>query len=98
MPFALPISAEDIADALFMSVTTLIGFLIGGVIGLVVGLFAGYAYLDLTSRIADLEATVNSLARDRSDLRERVAELEADRDDATDRDNATGGDDRPDDR
>ncbi|MGQ3328983.1 MULTISPECIES: bZIP transcription factor [Halorubrum] len=86
MPLALPISAEDVADALFMSVTTLVGFLVGGVIGLAVGLFAGYAYLDLTSRIADLEAAVNSLVRERDDLRERVAELEAARDVATDRD------------
>jgi|GEM_PF-3326997 len=90
MPRSLPISAEDIADAFFMMVTTLVGFLIGGVIGLVVGLFAGYAYLDLTNRIADLEATVNALVRDRDDLRERVAELEAGRDDATDRDNRPG--------
>ncbi|WP_144923829.1 hypothetical protein [Halorubrum salsamenti] len=87
MPLSLPINAEDIADAFFMAVTTLVGFFIGGVLGLVVGLFAGYAYLDLTNRIADLEATVNALVRDRNDLRERVAELEADRDDATDRDN-----------
>jgi len=86
MPLALPISAEDIADALFMSVTTLVGFLVGGVIGLAVGLSAGYAYLDLTARIADLEAAVNSLVRERDDLRERVAELEAAREDATDRD------------
>ncbi|KDS91301.1 hypothetical protein FK85_03950 [Halorubrum saccharovorum] len=79
MSLALPVSAEDVIDALFMAVTTLVGFLVGGVVGLAVGLFAGYAYLDLTSRIADLEAAVNGLARERDELRERVAELEDDR-------------------
>ncbi|WP_434522654.1 hypothetical protein [Halorubrum sp. AS12] len=79
MPIALPVSAEDVADALFMVVTSLVGFLIGGVVGLAVGLFAGDAYLDPTSRIADLEAAVNGLTRERDESRERVAELEDDR-------------------
>jgi len=94
MPLALPISTEDVVDALFMSVMAFVGFLGGGVVGLVVGLFAGYAYLDLTARIADLEGAVNSLLRERDDLRERVAELEADRDDATNGDDGSEGRDR----
>ncbi|MUW14557.1 hypothetical protein GJ633_07625 [Halorubrum sp. CBA1125] len=77
---ALPsISADDVADAVFLAATSVAGFLVGGVVGLVLGLFAGYAYLELLSRVADLEATVNALIREKEDLRERVETLEADR-------------------
>ncbi|GAA0537217.1 hypothetical protein ABNG02_12410 [Halorubrum ejinorense] len=77
---ALPIGFDDLADALFMLLTTAVGFLLGGVVGLVVGLSAGYAYLELLSRVADLEATVNALVREKEDLRDRVETLEAEGD------------------
>ncbi|MFD1569931.1 hypothetical protein [Halorubrum laminariae] len=76
MTSALPISIDDIVDAAFMLLTTAVGFLLGGVVGLVVGLFAGHAYLGLLSRVADLEATVNALIREKETLRERVETLE----------------------
>ncbi|MFC6752758.1 bZIP transcription factor [Halorubrum tibetense] len=78
MVLALPVDAEDIFDALFLSVMTLVGFLGGGLIGLVIGFAAGYAYITWTDRIADLEATVNALIKEKETLRRRVDELEAD--------------------
>ena len=78
MSFALPVDAEDVLDALFLSIMTLVGFLGGGLIGLVIGFAAGYAYITWTDRIADLERTVNALTKEKEALRRRVDELEVD--------------------
>ena len=78
MPLALPVDAEDVLDALFLSVMSFAGFLGGGLIGLAIGFAAGYAYITWTDRIADLEATVNALIKEKETLRQRVDELEAD--------------------
>ncbi|GAB7010313.1 hypothetical protein [Halorubrum trueperi] len=77
MALPCPISAEDFVDAVFLAVATVAGFLAGGVVGLVLGLLAGYAYVELAGRVADLEATVNALVSEKEDLRGRVTELES---------------------
>ena len=78
MLLALPIDAEDVFDALFLFVMAIIGLLGGGLIGLLIGFAAGYAYITWTDRIADLEATVNALIKEKETLRRRVDELESD--------------------
>lgn len=88
MTLALPIDAEDALDGVFLSVVTLLGFLGGGLVGLLIGFAAGYTYITWTDRIADLEATVNALIREKETLRQRIEELEAD---DTRRDGVTDG-------
>lgn len=79
MSLALPFDAEDAFNGVFLFVTTLLGFFGGGLIGLLIGFAAGYTYIDLTSRVADLEATVNALIREKETLRQRLDEVDGDR-------------------
>ena len=69
--------SQQLLNGVVLAIAVGVGLFIGGLFGVAIGGGAGFAFVEITTEITRLNTAVETLEVENEQLRQRIAELEA---------------------